>query len=331
MGISHLADAVTGRYLKEDEEIVTIVIARCKDGYPDPVTHAALPITAVNQLFRPISLPIRGKVGSYSDFTPHPDQASVDLTLKMTETVSWEEFAGQAFNMDGGANLPGNHFSSDKRDKEVLGVWAVSAATWNELVAQYGRRYEREETVSIVMECFQDALESKNAEDKDHYFMNGDRLLQMDKHGHYEKSDGTVVDLPPMTSIMSGGWRIDFDVSFRRTWDRGIRKMSLEGLNDLRPALEGFYDVMAVAYGLDLIQKPIMPSPSAGQYDNSRHVADMALSAIDESLDSLLERAEDFDSEKDHAFVQNFLEKWEQLHEKFSGRFQQINNRSFSR
>lgn len=330
MGISNLADAVTGRYLKEGEEIVAMIIARAKGGYPDPVTCAALPIIGPSQLFKPISTPIRGVVGEYSDFTPHPEQASIAFLLSMTQSDSWEAFAKVAFDMNKGASIPELNFPTDTRNEEVLGVWAVSTATWTELVKHNERRYERKKSIDTIMFCFRDAIKGIQSKDDDAWFQ-GDALIRLDKR-IYELADGTKIDLPPASSVMCGGWNIQFDNAFRTHWGRHVAKIARALDPDKSPAtmeyiremVGGVCDVMSVAQGLDLIQKPIMPSPSAGQYDNSRHVADISLSAIEEGICSLIKGIEEWDMERDIEHVQGFLERLNELQEKLTTKFDAV-------
>ena len=297
MGISYLSDAVTGRCLGKEEEVIALVIRPTTGGYPDAVATVAKPATHSQDRFTAVSLVLHGHVGDYGDFVPHEDQTSLEMLLGAFKKDTWEAFSDEAFGYvsDGkGIALPRIKFNKDAPDEMAyLGVFVVAKSTYENIIAtDFGSTSDEE--IDTVIEMLVDA--NKRAKADDHSFYNAATF-----HGYskdkYTFEDGREIDVPDLFNIMQDGkgW-CELNYELKHSVDKvGVRSWGIQDDPDNEEfrkkiiALAEFQHLMCGLYVNDIT---LEPSSNGGQNRNAVRSATFQASNLVSTLEFIANREE---------------------------------------
>ncbi len=293
MGSFVCADAVTGLTLERGEDAVCLVIARRRGGYPDADLAAAMRTIGATDMFEPVSLPIRGRVGDYGDFLPKGRQVAVDVACAMTGLDGWEEFQAKALDYLGEGVPVGRGFLGGAPEVMVLGVSYLSASTWRHLAKPYGSQ-DRKADVDAV----RDAIASVAGGDAHASGPLGRNfpMASLQSCAH-ERSDGTRVHLPRLARCLAGDEAgSTFHDAFRAwfPWCSGMVGRLGDGVAvPERAVLEQLWDVQQAMLRMRHLGLLLRPSPAPGGGCNAALVGDLAVEVFERSVSTLLDRAAD--------------------------------------
>lgn len=306
MGMSSLSDAVTGQTFQKGEKIVAIVIARRKGGYPDAVKAAAKPGIRPDDLFVPMSLPIRAKAGDYGDIVPTKKQLAVDVLCRMTGMENWKQFSEKALDfLDGGVVLE-RPFMGGAGETEILGIAAYKENTWNALIEGYWRCDERAGDIALVKAAMLDAADAP----REGKLPVGEASAMLGLQiGHvYTFSASTErTEMPPLAHALTEMEAVGslgrplvsylhYD-SGELHWDLGEKGSAKANHRFLDELLGALWENQAFHYGLYAHNRYLMPSISAGLSKNDLHVAQLSMSVIEDAMERAADVAEDYGNE----------------------------------
>lgn len=288
MGLSSLADSVTGLPFNKEETIVGFAVAKRQGGYPDAEWTAATP-GARNpaHIFEFVSLPIYGNAGDYGDFVPQEGQASVDLLLRMTETSSWEEFEDKALAFSGdGVPLSADY---QQEDRQILGLSLMTLESLRVLKGVQGN----DDTLAADITTVTDALcEAVNNRDHPRWW----HMINLSSYVWGEK------ELPDLGCALSDGLCEQLGVSsaLKNALQGKDGPFPLEeGTNPasehIQEILKGIFETQAVFTGLKHANRCIMPSQNAGQGLYPERIVDLSLSSVSDAVTKLTAYAEYMD------------------------------------
>lgn len=296
-GVAHMAlvvaDAVTGLTLDSGREVVAVLLAERRNGYPyvRDAAHAPLRATA---LFEPVSLPVRGRVGDSGRFRPDPGQVSEELALAMTGSSSWRELEDGALakgcRIDGGqGSWPDDAAPVD----QVLGVAFFDHVTWSALHRHRGRDRVRDIDETIYAWRKADATEVTTR------LVDGGSLLDLvEVAWDYVGEDGKSRRLPPLAGCLAyqeGGRTFGSD--FANWFSRRSGVMGRMGRPEVAtPVLSGLWEVGEAVHGLRALGRVLSPSPALSDVPNHSSVAVLALGTLDIATRMLADRAENEDA-----------------------------------
>jgi hypothetical protein len=324
MGCSYLSDLVTGQTFREGDPVVGVVIARRVGGFPDAEKAAALPGMDPDHLFGPVSLPIKGVAGQYCDIIPDEGQASVDLLLGMTHSPDWEHFAARAFDFEKGIAIERNGITGENARAQVLGLAVLSAATWDHLLNFHPDRAERSKEIALVKLAMLDAAGSGSADD----FLRGqaDQILGLRfGSGSYEFADGTRHSMPPLAHVLDANYggitqpltRHLLFGSKKLYWDLYAAGSAGVDHGWIEEVLGSLWDYTAFRYGLQGLNRYLLPSASGHQTNNDEHIAGLGLISAAQGLAAALESAVEYDSVERLDPLQKLADEIGVLHQSF--------------
>lgn len=283
MGISYLADAVTGLTLEGGEPIVAVIVKKVQGGYPPPVNSEVLPAIRPHDVYVPACPPFRAAAGEYGadDIVPDGGQPAFDMFLALRGHADWVGLAKASFGYDA---------------QKPLGVVAVSLATWEAMsgiMESYDRN--RETDVDTVLSVMREI----SAEHGENWrWKPGANLMTLQGHG-VELPSGKVLDLPLAYALSSMDFtgKIDPDfadaIVYDKRWENAVTDVDGADNRWLRDMLGAFWDGLAMANGLYAVNRAFFPSPNAGQGRNDLHVAAVSMSAVTEAAGVLAGRVLD--------------------------------------
>lgn len=301
MGISYLADAVTGRCLSKSEEAVALIIKPRTGGYPDAVATAAKPAIHSQDRFQAVSLCLHGRAGDYGDFIPHEGQTSLDLLLGAFKKDDWESFVTEAFGyVQGGKGiaLPTIKFNKDTPDEMAyLGVFVVARSTFDNICSsKFGQTTDEE--IDTVVEMLVDA--NKRSKAGDDTFYNAATL-----HGYHQRKypfeDGREVEVPELFNIMQSGkgW-CELDYELKHSIDKvGVKSWGIQNDPDnqeFRQKIIALAEFQHFMCGLHIHDIVLGPSNNGGQTRNAVLNASFQAANLASTLD-FINNTEEFGPE----------------------------------
>lgn len=300
MGLSSLADSVTGLPFNKEETIVGFAVAKRQGGYPDAEWAAATPgASNPAHIFEFVSLPIYGNAGDYGDFVPQEGQASVALLLRMTKTSSWEEFEDKALNF----SADGVPLSADgqQEDHHILGLSLMTLESFRVLKGEQGNDDALLTDLATVTDVLCQAVNNK---DHPRWW----NMINLASDMWEEK------DLPDLACALSDGLCEQLGIS--RDLKNALRGKDgpfplKEGANPnsehIQEILKGIFETQAVFTGLKHANRCIMPSQNAGQGLYPEKVVDLSLSSISDAVAKLTAYAEYMDDPETLERARNFV------------------------
>jgi hypothetical protein len=253
MYLSQSTDLVTGRIFLEKETVVAIAIIPNPD-IDQPQLQGLDPATKPFALYQPISLPIFGKIGDYSAFTPNKGQLSVDLLLQFSGCKTWNSFETLALNYDKGFEYG---FETLKSKRPVIaGLSYFSLDNYAALCSQSRSEENREIAVTNFTRMIADAAKRRGIDPDDDdassllSWMNwsspewttleGDKIVTPSIARLFENADGAARISGPLKSFISAHFA---PLKNFKKGDVGCREQVME-------LFDGLYDYQALSEGL---------------------------------------------------------------------------------
>ena len=339
MGSFYIADAVTGTTIRRGDPVIAILINYDRaPSYPRSENLNQPPLYP-HDLFRPVSLPVRGFYDDYGRvIVKDGAQPGVAVASKMAKGFTWDQIQDKGLSWRDGLTLTeirtSKLFSPEKGREtghRIYGQMVVHASTYRHLLGSTEKRQTDVATILSALEkCRLDMVLARsearagNRDYVDRMFTSAYHLASLRYDGRAIKFlDGTTLKLPGLAGVLSrmdGGLSMDPDfIDFVTDDDQTLfnfdmleRSEPLTGVDDLSAILGALWDMQAFSRGLARVNKLFLPSPTAGQDGNAADAFGIGLATVAQCLDEL-KGEEDYGSDDTEKHVTRMLAELDKL------------------